>query len=50
MGHELPVQIIKGVDAAYHGGGSQWREGTNPLSDRLWNFGTAIYYKCGAKL
>jgi hypothetical protein len=24
-------------------------KGTNPLSDRLWNFATSVFYKCGAK-
>lgn len=49
MGRDLPVQIIKEstllIDPKVRSG----EPGTNPLSDRLWNFGTAIYYKCGAK-
>lgn len=49
MGHELPVQIIKESTLLITAQVRNGEKGTNPLSDRLWNFGTAIFYKCGAK-
>lgn len=49
MGHELPVQIIKESTLAITPQVRNGEKGTNPLSDRLWNFGTALYYKSGAK-
>lgn len=49
MGHELPVQIIKESTLRITPLVRNGEPGTNPLSDRLWNFGTAVYYKCGAK-
>lgn len=49
MGHELPVQIIKESTLHITPQVRNGEKGTNPLSDRLWNFGTAIFYKCGAK-
>lgn len=49
MGHELPVQIIRESTLHITAQVRHGKKGVNPLSDRLWNFGTAIYYKCGAK-
>jgi len=49
MEHELPVQIIKESTLRVTSQVRNGERGTNPLSDRLWNFGTAIFYKCGAK-
>lgn len=49
MEHELPVQIIKESTLRVTPQVRNGEKGTNPLSDRLWNFGTAIFYKCGAK-
>lgn len=49
MAHELPVQIIKESTLRITPQVRNGEPGTNPLSDRLWNFGTAIFYKCGAK-
>ena len=49
MAHELPVQIIKESTLRVTPQVRNGEPGTNPLSDRLWNFGTAVYYKCGAK-
>lgn len=49
MAHELPVQIIKESTLRIVPQVKNGEPGTNPLSDRLWNFGTAIYYKCGSK-
>lgn len=49
MEHELPVQIIRESTLRITTPVLNGEPGTNPLSDRLWNFGTAVYYKCGAK-
>jgi hypothetical protein len=49
MAHELPVQIIKESTLRITPKVRMGEKGENPLSDRLWNFGTAVYYKCGAK-
>jgi hypothetical protein len=49
MAYELPVQIIKESTLRVTPQVRHGEPGTNPLSDRLWNFGTAVYYKCGAK-
>ena len=49
MEHELPVQIIRESTLRVTPQVRNGEPGTNPLSDRLWNFGTAVYYKCGAK-
>ncbi len=49
MEHELPVQIIKESTLRVTPEVRKGERGTNPLSDRLWNFGTAIFYKSGAK-
>lgn len=49
MGHELPVQIIKESTLHVTPQVRNGEKGTNPLSDRLWNFSTAVYYKSGAK-
>ncbi|WP_186092665.1 hypothetical protein [Burkholderia gladioli] len=49
MVHELPVQIIKESTLRIVPPVRDGEPGTNPLSDRLWNFGTAVFYKCGAK-
>lgn len=49
MGHELPVQIVRESTLQISAQVRNGEKGTNPLSDRLWNFGTAIFYKCGAK-
>jgi hypothetical protein len=49
MEHELPVQIVRESTLRITSQVRNGEPGTNPLSDRLWNFGTAVYYKCGAK-
>jgi hypothetical protein len=49
MAHELPVQIVRESTLRITTQVRNGEKGTNPLSDRLWNFGTAIFYKCGAK-
>lgn len=49
MGLDLPVQIVKESTLDVDSKVARGEPGTNPLSDRLWNFSTAMYYKCGAK-
>lgn len=49
MAYELPVQIIKESTLRITSPVRNGEPGTNPLSDRLWNFSTAVFYKCGAK-
>lgn len=49
MAHDLPVQIVKESTLRITSQVRNGEPGTNPLSDRLWNFSTAAYYKCGAK-
>jgi len=49
MQHELPVQIIKESTLAVSDKIRDGEKGANPLSDRLWNFATGIFYKCGRK-
>ncbi|MCG8430772.1 MAG: hypothetical protein MJA29_06350 [Candidatus Omnitrophica bacterium] len=49
MAYELPVQIIRESTLQITSNVRNGERGTNPLSDRLWNFGTAVFYKCGAK-
>jgi hypothetical protein len=49
MEQELPVQIVRESTLRITSQVRNGEPGTNPLSDRLWNFGTAVYYKCGAK-
>jgi len=49
MAYELPVQIVKESTLRITSQVRNGEPGTNPLSDRLWNFGTAVFYKCGSK-
>jgi hypothetical protein len=49
MAFELPVQIIKESTLAITDKVRNGEPGANPLSDRLWNFATAVYYKSGLK-
>lgn len=49
MQYELPVQIIRESVLDVTDEIREGQPGTNPLSDRLWNFGTGIFYKCGRK-
>lgn len=49
MEHELPVQIVQESTLDIAPEVRDGKPGTNPLSDRLWNFGTALFYKCGRK-
>lgn len=49
MPYELPVQIVRESTLAITEQVRNGEPGTNPLSDRLWNFGTAVFYKSGLK-
>tara|TARA_Y100000114_G_scaffold156111_1_gene182134 strand:- start:22784 stop:24340 length:1557 start_codon:yes stop_codon:yes gene_type:complete len=49
MRHNIPVQIIKESTLRITDQVRYGEPGVNPLSDRLWNFSTAIFYKCGLK-
>ena len=49
MPHEIPVQIVLESTLDVTDQVRNGEKGTNPLSDRLWNLGTALFYKCGQK-
>lgn len=49
MDHELPVQIVKEATLDITDNIRRGVPGSNPLSDRLWNFSTGIFYKLGRK-
>jgi hypothetical protein len=49
MAHELPVQIVRESTLMITTEVRFGEPGTNPLSDRLWNFGTGLFYKLGLK-
>lgn len=49
MPHEMPVQIVRESTLTIDERVRRGLPGTNPLSDRLWNLGTALFYKCGHK-
>ena len=49
MQHELPIQIVKESTLCISDEIRYGLPGQNPLSDRLWNFGTGVFYKLGRK-
>ena len=49
MEHDLPIQIVRESTLAVTAAVRRGQRGVNPLSDRLWNLGTALFYKCGRK-
>lgn len=49
MAEEVPLQIVRESTMRVTEQIRDGLPGTNPLSDRLWNFGTGVYYKCGRK-
>jgi hypothetical protein len=49
MAYDLPVQIIRESTLRVTPEVRQGLPKVNPLSDRLWNFSTALFYKCGMK-
>jgi hypothetical protein len=49
MKNEIPLQIIR-ESTLRPNNKNQWgQRALTPLSDRMWNIGTTIYYKCGGK-
>lgn len=49
MKYDIPVQIIQQSTLRLHDENKFGERGLTPLSDRLWNLGTALYYKAGGK-
>jgi hypothetical protein len=49
MEHDLPIQIVRESTLLVTDSVRRGLKGVNPLSDRLWNMGTALFYKCGRK-
>ena len=49
MAYDLPVQIVRESTLVITEKLRRGEKGENPLSDRLWNIGTALFYKCGLK-
>ena len=49
MQDDLPVQIIRESTLAISDDVRNGMPGNNPLSDRMWNFGTGVFYKLGRK-
>lgn len=49
MQFDLPIQIVRESTLIVTDQVRRGLKGTNPLSDRLWNLGTALFYKCGRK-
>jgi hypothetical protein len=49
MAHDLPIQIVRESTLLVTDNVRRGLKGVNPLSDRLWNMGTALFYKCGRK-
>jgi hypothetical protein len=49
MEYDLPVQIVRESTLSVTDQVRRGLKGVNPLSDLLWNIGTALFYKCGRK-
>jgi hypothetical protein len=49
MPYEFPIQIIRESTLQITKQVRDGEPGVNPLSDRLWNFSIAVFYKCGLK-
>lgn len=49
MQYEPPVQIIRESTLRPNDENVFGERGLTPLSDRMWNISTALYYKCGGK-
>jgi hypothetical protein len=45
MQHDLPIQIVRESTLLVTDDVRLGHKGVNPLSDRLWNMGTALFYK-----
>ena len=49
MEYDIPIQIIRETTLRLNNENVFGQRGLTPLSDRMWNLSTAIYYKCGGK-
>lgn len=49
MEFNIPIQIIRRSTLRLHDENKRGERGLTPLSDRMWNLGTTLYYKCGGK-
>ncbi len=49
MQYEIPLQIVRESTMCLKDDDSRGGRSLTPLSDRMWNLGTALYYKCGGK-
>jgi hypothetical protein len=49
MQFDIPVQIIRESTLRLEDKNLLGQRGLTPLSDRMWNLGTAVYYKSGGK-
>lgn len=49
MEHDIPVQIIRESTLRLSDEVKRGERGLTPLSDRMWNLATTLYYKCGGK-
>lgn len=49
MEFEIPVQIIRESTLRAHDQNKRGERALTPLSDRMWNISTTLYYKCGGK-
>lgn len=49
MEFNIPIQIIRQSTLRFSDENKRGQRGLTPLSDRMWNLGTTLYYKCGGK-
>lgn len=49
MKYGIPIQIIRETTLRLNDDSSWGTRQLTPLSDRMWNLSTAMYYKCGGK-
>lgn len=49
MEYGIPLQIIRESTLRLGSENPAGRRALTPLSDRMWNIGTTLYYKCGGK-
>jgi hypothetical protein len=49
MEFDIPIQVIRRSTLRLSDVAKWGQRGLTPLSDRMWNLGTTLYYKCGGK-
>lgn len=49
MKYKIPIQIVRESTLRLSDVAAFGERGLTPLSDRLWNLSTTLYYKCGGK-